>query len=93
MSKVYREPDMRRYSTGNRQYSEVSNCGKASWQTCESFLYYKAKKPSVNLNELPTDINFMVNGKSYRLHIDNDFINLYQIFEDEDDLLISSIDC
>lgn len=46
MSSGYREPDMRRYATGNRQYSEAAKCGKASWQTCESFFYYKAKEPN-----------------------------------------------
>lgn len=29
----YQEPDMRRYRTGNCQFSEAANAGKASWQS------------------------------------------------------------
>ena len=41
MSKGYQEPDMRRYKTGNRQYSEAANAGKASWQSGSSQSFHK----------------------------------------------------
>lgn len=40
------------------------------------------------LNFFPIDFNFMLKNKSYRLTVDEDFIVLYQIFEDEDDKII-----
>lgn len=33
MSREYQEVDMRKYKTGNCQYSEAANTGKASWQS------------------------------------------------------------
>ena len=39
----------------------------------------------------PVNVFFMSKGKSYRLHIDDTFIDLHETFEDEDDILIKSI--
>lgn len=41
MSKGYQEPDMRRCKTGNCQYSEAANAGKASWQSGSSQSFHK----------------------------------------------------
>jgi hypothetical protein len=45
----------------------------------------------INDDLKPANINFTANGKSYRLHIYDFFVDLYEIFEDEDDILIESI--
>ena len=37
------------------------------------------------INDLPIDINFMIDNNSYRLNIDTDVLTLYQIFESKDD--------
>ena len=33
MARQYQSPDMSRYRTGNRQYSEAYSAGKSSWQS------------------------------------------------------------
>lgn len=40
------------------------------------------------LNIFPVNFNFMLKNKSYKLTIDENFIILYQIFENEDDKII-----